>query len=264
LTPSGATSVEPASVSFRILRPLWLRWWFIASACALLTGLGVRLYRYRIAYLLGIERVRTRIATDLHDDIGASLSQIAILSELVRGEADTRPESANTLGRIAAISRELVESMGDIVWAINPNRDRVGDLLQRMRHYASDTLTGKTIDFNFPSPGLARELEVGADVRREVLLIFKEAVNNIVRHAGCRRVDIGVQIDRDGLVLRVADDGEGLPPVNAREPGHGLLSMCERATRLRGTLDVDSRPGGGTIVMLRMPLRRTRHDYLRT
>src|SRR4029434_6023556 len=121
---------------------------------------------------------------------GASLSQIAILSELARGESDTRPEVADTLGRIAATSRELVESMGDIVWAINPKRDRVGDLLQRMRHFASDTLTGKDIHFTLRAPELGRELTLGADVRREVLLIFKEAVNNVVRHAACRRVDI--------------------------------------------------------------------------
>ena len=264
LTPSGATSAEPASVSFRILRPLWLRWWFMTAASALLVGVAVLLYRSRVAYLLSIERVRTRIATDLHDDIGASLSQIAILSELVRGDTDTRHESANTLGRIATISRELVESMGDIVWAINPKRDRVGDLLQRMRHFAGDALTGKDIAFSFPSPALGRELAVGADVRREVLLIFKEAINNVVQHAGCRRVAIDVRIDRDALVLRVADDGKGIPTVNAREPGHGLLSMRARATRLRGSLEVDSSPDGGTTLVLRVPLRRAPHTYLST
>jgi ligand-binding sensor domain-containing protein/signal transduction histidine kinase len=264
LTPSGATSVEPASVSFRILRPVWLRWWFITSASALLVGFAGLLYRHRVAYLLSIERVRTRIATDLHDDIGASLSQIAILSELVRGETETRQESANTLSRIATISRELVESMGDIVWAINPKRDRVGDLLQRMRYFASDTLTGKDIAFSFPSPALGRELALGADVRREVLLIFKEAINNVVHHAGCGRVAIDVRIDRDALVLRVADDGKGIPTVKAREPGHGLLSMRERATRLRGSLGVDSSPDGGTTLVLRVPLRRAPHTYLST
>ena len=264
LTPSGATSAEPASVSFRILPPIWLRWWFIGSACALLAGLGTLLYRYRVAQLLAIERVRTRIATDLHDDIGASLSQIAILSELVRGETDTQPESANTLGRIASISRDLVESMGDIVWAINPRRDRVGDLLQRMRHFASDTLTGKDIDFIFQTPELGRELVLAADVRREVLLIFKEAVNNIVQHARCRHVDIDVRIDREGLVLRVADDGDGLRLASDRQDGHGLLSMRERAARLAGSLEVGSASRGGTTVLLRVPLRRAPHTYLRT
>jgi ligand-binding sensor domain-containing protein/two-component sensor histidine kinase len=260
LAPSGATSAEPASVSFRILPPIWMRWWFIGSACTLLAALATWLYRYRVAHLLAIERVRTRIATDLHDDIGASLSQIAILTELVRGDTETRPESANTLGRIATISRELVESMGDIVWAINPRRDRVGDLLQRMRHFASDTLTARDIDVGFQTPESGRELALGADVRRQVLLIFKEAVNNIARHARCRRADIDIRIDRQALVVRVADDGEGMPAAVDRDDGHGLLSMRERATRLGGSLDIDSAHGRGTTLLLRIPLRP--HTYL--
>ena len=201
MTPSGARS-DAASVSFRILKPVWLRAWFLASAAGVGLVLATLLYRHRVAQLLAIERVRTRIATDFHDDIGASLSQIAILSEVVRGESDTRPESANTLARIATISRELVESMGDIVWAINPKRDRGGDLLQRMRHFARDTLTGRDIGVSFRIRSSVRTSRSVPDVRREVLLIFKEAVNNVVQHAGCGHVDVDVEISPDGLVLR--------------------------------------------------------------
>ena len=209
-----------------------------------------------MAQLVAIERVRTRIATDLHDDIGASLSQIAILSELARGEADTRPETADTLGRIAATSRELVESMGDIVWSINPARDRVGDLLQRMRRFASDTFTGRNIDFGFQASEVGRELALAADLRREVLLIFKESVNNIVRHARCRRAEIDVRIEGEALVVSVADDGQGLPTRGDPLDGHGLPSMRERAARLGGSLVIDSSPGRGTTLVLRVPLRR--------
>jgi len=264
LTPSGATSAEPATVSFRVLPPVWLRWWFVGAGCVLLVTLGTTLYRYRVAQLLAIERVRTRIATDLHDDIGASLSQIAILSELVRGESDTRPESANTLGRIATIARELVESMSDIVWAINPKRDRVGDLIQRMRHFASDTLTSGDIGVTFRIPELGRELALGADMRREVLLIFKEAINNVVQHARCASVEIEVEVGPEGLMLRVSDNGDGLPMAVHREGGHGLASMRERAIRLGGDLAVDSRPGRGTTLILRVPLRQTTRHYLST
>ena len=150
VTLSGATSATPASVGFRILPPVWQRWWFVAAASVMVVGLVALLYRYRVEQLLAIERVRTRIAADLHDDIGASLSQVAILSELARGEADTRQETANTLDRIATTSRELVESIGDIVWGINPKRDRVGDLLQRMRHFASDTFTAQEHRLHLP------------------------------------------------------------------------------------------------------------------
>jgi signal transduction histidine kinase len=259
---SGATSATPASVSFRILPPVWQRWWFVAAPLALVVGLAVLFYRYRVAQLVAIERVRTRIAIDLHDDIGASLSQIAILSELARGEADTRLETATTLDRIATISRELVESIGDIVWGINPKRDRVGDLLQRMRHFASDTFTGKNVDFTFRAPDAGRDLPLAADVRREVLLIFKEAVNNIARHANCHHAEIEVRIERDRLVLEVADDGQGLSSPGGREDGHGLGSMRERATRLNGCLDIATSPGHGTRIVLRVPWRRHARNYL--
>jgi ligand-binding sensor domain-containing protein/two-component sensor histidine kinase len=261
VTLSGATSALPASVSFHILPPVWQRSWFVAVVSAVVVGLVVLLYRYRVAQLVAIERVRTRIATDLHDDIGASLSQIAIQSELALGEADVSPGTANALGRIATTSRELVESMGDIVWAINPARDRVGDLLQRMRYFASDTLTGKNIEFSFNAPETGRDLALATEVRREVLLIFKEAVNNIARHARCSRADIDVRIERGGLFVQVADDGQGLESV-ARGNGHGLASIQARARRLNGRLEITTSAGGGTRLALHVPWRRPSHAYL--
>jgi signal transduction histidine kinase len=262
VTPSGAASATPASVRFQILPPIWQRAWFVTVASVVVLGLGVLLYRYRVAQIVALERVRTRIATDLHDDIGASLSQIAIQSELALGEADVSPGTANALGRIASTSRELVESMGDIVWAINPNRDRVGDLLQRMRYFASDTLTGKNIQFSFSAPDTGRDLALATDVRREVLLIFKEAVSNIARHARCSHVGIDIRIERDGLVVHVADDGQGLPEAFPRGNGHGLASMQTRASRVNGRLEINTSPGVGTMLVLQVPWRRGSHAYM--
>ena len=262
VTLSGATSAVPASVSFNVLRPVWQRAWFLTVVSGFVVGLVALLHRYRVAQLLAIERVRTRIATDLHDDIGASLSQIAIQSELALGEPAVSPGTANALGRIATTSRELVESMGDIVWAINPDRDRVGDLLQRMRYFASDTLTGKNIEFSFRAPDTGRDLALATEVRREVLLIFKEAVNNIARHARCAHADIDVRVERGGLVVEVADDGQGLSEAVARGNGHGLASMEARARRLNARLDIKPRAGGGTRLVLRVPWRSASHAYL--
>jgi signal transduction histidine kinase len=262
MTLSGDTSGMPAGIAFRILPPVWRRWWFVTAAAALIVGLVAMLHRYRVAQLLAIERVRTRIATDLHDDIGASLSQIAILSELALGEATVTPGAAQALVRIAATSRQLVESMGDIVWAINPNRDRVGDLIQRMRYFASDTLTAKSIQFSFHAPDAGRELALSTEFRREVLLIVKEAVSNVARHARCSRADIDVSIESDGLVVRVADDGQGLPEAFGRDNGHGLVNMRTRADRLNGCLQIKTSPGGGTTVVLRVPWCRGSHAYM--
>jgi signal transduction histidine kinase len=123
--------------------------------------------------LLAVERICTRIATDLHDDIGSSLTLVAILSEVVRqriGESD--PEVNGPLSRIASVSRELVDSMSDIVWAISPAKDRLCYLEQRMREFASDVFTGSDIHFQFHASEGEHDLPIGADVRREVFLIF--------------------------------------------------------------------------------------------
>ena len=123
----GVVSSSPAAVTFRILPPLWERWWFLALIAIGLTSTLYRLYRYRVARLMELERVRTRIASDLHDDIGANLSLIAGLSDVLRQQAPSSdPQVSERLSLIASVSRRSVDAMSDIVWAINPNRDLAG------------------------------------------------------------------------------------------------------------------------------------------
>ena len=151
------------------------------------------------------------------------------------------------------MSRELVDSMGDIVWAINPRRDRLGDLVQRMRRFAGDTLGAKDIDVVLRAPAADARLRLGVDVRRQVYLVFKESVTNAVRHAGCSRVEIDLEISAGALSLNIADDGRGFQPAEGGD-GHGLASMRHRADELGGRLDVESTPGSGTVVRLSIPL----------
>src|SRR5262249_26540398 len=142
----GAVSAEPATVDLRILRPVWQTWWFQASAGIVLALLAYALYRHRMAQLLEVERLRIRIATDLHDDIGSGLSQIAILSEVARRKIENADlEAAGPLSDIAAVSGELVDSMSDIVWTINPKHDHLSNLEHRMRRFATDVLTARGI-----------------------------------------------------------------------------------------------------------------------
>jgi len=243
---------------------VWQRWWFLAAAGIAIGLLIYALYRYRLAQLLALERIRTRIATDLHDDIGSSLSQVAILSEVVRrriGESD--PEINGPLYRIGAISRELVDSMSDIVWAINPAKDKLYFLAQRMREFATDVLMARGIQFEFRASNREHELAIGAEVRRQVFLIFKECVHNVIRHANCTHVEIEVRVGGEGLVVEVRDNGTGFEPLAATN-GHGLASMRDRARQLGGTINVapDDR---GTAVTLDVPLARpaqvTRSPY---
>ncbi|HEY9232081.1 MAG TPA: PAS domain S-box protein, partial [Blastocatellia bacterium] len=204
--------------------------------------------------LRDLERVRRRIATDLHDDIGSSLTQISILSEVAqqRIDGDDSPLSA-PLAMIAGASRELVDAMSDIVWAINPQKDHLSDLTQRMRRFASDVLTARNIAFVFREPEEDDDVQLGASIRREVFLIFKESVNNLVRHADCTAAEIDFQIAAQTLRLKVSDNGKGFDTGQAGD-GHGLLSMRQRAEGLGGKLDLVSRRGEGTTVMLELPL----------
>ena len=256
INADGVMSEQPASFSFTILPPFWQRWWFVTLVAVSLGLIAYALYRYRVGRLLELERVRTRIAGDLHDDIGANLTKIAILSEVAHQQLgfDNRPAD-QTLSSIADISRESVASMRDIVWAINPRRDRLRDLTRRMRAFASDIFTSRNIEFRFSAPDRDRELRLNPEVRRDVFLIFKEAVNNVVRHSGCARATIDLRVEGGWLVLTVSDDGKGIDQKEAEE-GHGFSSMWRRAESFAGKLEILSRNGDGTTVQLKVPVNR--------
>ena len=261
----GALSVAPASAQFTVLAPFWQRWWFILLICAT-AGLAIyRLYRYRVAQLLEIERVRTRIATDLHDDIGVNLSLISMVSDLARGtmrdeDRQTNGQMATWLSLIADTSRGMVDSMSDLVWAINPEKDRLDDLTQRMQLLAADLFNARNITFTFPASDKNKGLKLGVEMRREVFLIFKESVNNIVRHAQCTAVNVEFQVEQDWLRLTLRDNGRGFDPncnvSNGGVGGNGLASMRRRALKLGGEIEVDSAPGRGATVNLRAPIHK--------
>jgi signal transduction histidine kinase len=189
--------------------------------------------------LIEIERVRTRIATDLHDDIGSGLSQIAILSEVARRKVDlTETHIGHELKNIAAASRELVDSMSDIVWAVNPGKDHLGDLVQRMRRFASDVLTARNITFSFDSTVITPERKLNPDIRRHFFLIFKEALNNMIRHSECSTAEITLGTESSFLVMK------------------GLRNMRKRALEMNGKIKIQSVSGQGTTLILQVPITR--------
>jgi ligand-binding sensor domain-containing protein/signal transduction histidine kinase len=250
----GTVSAMPASVTFEILTPLWRRWWVLAAAGMVIIWLAYSLHRYRVQRLLEIQRVRIHIAADLHDDIGSNLTQIAILSEVAQshlGQADV--EVTTPLSSIARISRETVTSMSDIVWAINPKRDRLTDLVRRMRRLGNEVMGSRGIEVQFSAPDGASDPKLGAEVRHDLYLIFKEALHNAVRHSGCSKVGIELRMERSWLTLRVADDGHGFD-VEDRGEGQGLGNMRRRAGNLGGELEVSSEGGVGTVVELRVSI----------
>jgi ligand-binding sensor domain-containing protein/two-component sensor histidine kinase len=252
----GVLSETPASLSFTILPPVWQRWWFMSISAALLGLVAYALYRYRVTRLLQLEQVRTRIAADLHDDIGANLTTIAVLSEVVHQQLDGANAMAEApISSIARLSRESVSSMSDIVWAINPKKDSLRDLTRRMRAFATEIFTSHNIDFEFQPPAADLDLKLGADVRRTVYLIFKEAVNNIARHSACEKATIDIHVEGTRLVLRIADDGKGFDAATVTD-GNGLQSMRKRAKDSGGETSISTNPPHGTTITLRLPAHR--------
>jgi signal transduction histidine kinase len=258
----GPWAANEAILALRIAPRFYQTWWFFA-AC---TGGGVALlwsaHRYRVRQLVAVERVRTRIASDLHDDIGSSLSQIAILSEVVRARVAPAPaEITDPIERIGSLSRESVDAMGDIVWAIDPQQGTPTQLSQRMRRLASDLLPPRGMQLQFTSTDEAHA-RLGMETRREVFLIFKEALHNILRHSAAGEVTIALTIDRRALRLSIADDGAGFDvaayasaPEEGQRQGQGLRSIRRRAEAIGGRVDVSSAPGRGTSIVVEVPIR---------
>ena len=155
------------------------------------------------------------------------------------------------LSQITGVSSALMDTMSDIVWAIDPRKDHLSDLTQRMRRFSSDVFTARNIAFEFHAPDAARDIELGADVRRQVFLIFKESVNNTVRHSRCTRAAVEFHACKEHITLRITDNGTGFDTALDGD-GHGLSSMRKRTQELGGTLQVVSKHDEGTIVTLQV------------
>ncbi|MGH9382500.1 MAG: sensor histidine kinase [Thermoanaerobaculia bacterium] len=249
----GVVSERPAEVSLAVVPPVWQRGWFVALVAAALAAVALWLHRQRVARLLALERVRSQIAADLHDDVGAGLSEIAILSEAARGRETTLSDS--TLARVAERARSLRRALADTVWAVDPRRDRADELVRRMREVTHNLLGADEIAVEFMAPPAERleRVSMAPDQRRDLLFLFQELIHNAARHAAADRVEVELALTRSELRLTVRDDGQGFDPA-AVAAGHGLASMRARAERLGGRLELDTAPGRGCAVELVAPL----------
>jgi signal transduction histidine kinase/ligand-binding sensor domain-containing protein len=249
----GVESTAPATMDFRIVPPVYLRGWFIALAVLSVAALVYTMHQSRVRRLVELVRIRERIATDLHDDIGANLTRIAILSEVAQRSSYTVPPADGSLSSIARIARESVTAMSDIVWAISPDRDTLHDLVRKMRDHAEEVFETRDVALTLDLPDAGDSVRLGVNIRRDLYLIFKEAVNNAARHSLCTHVTVRLRMTTRQLVLEVTDDGLGFEQT-AEHDGHGLTSMQRRAARLRAVLTLRSASGMGTMVSVVMPL----------
>ena len=235
------------------------KWLLIASALMLIIGLLV-LNRYRLRRAIQIERMRTRLSRDLHDDIGSTLSSINILSSVARKrvEASGDHDASDALEKISDRSQRLMRNMSDIVWSVDPKKDSLEDLLARMREFSASLFESKGIAHTFEQPSVIPAFSVPVELKNNLYLLFKEAVNNVAKHSQCSQTNVIITVTKSMLRLVVKDDGIGMDMSSAPTNGHrgnGLRNMRERAAEMKAELQFTSVPGTGTAIALELPLR---------
>jgi ligand-binding sensor domain-containing protein/signal transduction histidine kinase len=249
----GVWNEEGASVRVVIDPPFWLSWWFRAIVILLLGLVLYGFYRYRLSQVLALERLRLRIADDLHDDIGSELSSIALESDLIARRLSREKPEQDRLLAVGRMIRHAAGNLRDVVWIVNPEQDKLEDLVARMREVAATMLTGIHYAFRVEGPLATVPLEM--ELKRHVLMMFKEVMNNIVRHAHATRVEIEVELSTKQLRICVNDNGVGFD-VATQHGGRGLKSLQSRASVIGGTVEVQSAPGSGTTVCLKTEIIR--------
>lgn len=251
VSSDGSISPAAAHVDFSIAVPVWRRWWFLLGTFVITTTAIYGLHRLRLRSVIEIERVRMRIACDLHDDIGSTLSQIAILSEVANKKTQEElPRRA--LSEIAASVRDVVDALGDIVWAIDPHGERMENLASRMRSFAGELFGAREIAFDFAYLGNGARDSIPTETRRQLYLIFKELSNNVARHSRCTRVSAVLEATAREIVLRVSDNGCGVDQQHT-SAGYGIKSISDRARAMGGTATWLNRDG--TRVTICLPMR---------
>lgn len=231
---------------------------FIAAvaAAAALSGLGIASWRgrrhlERLAREAAVERERTRIARDMHDEVGTSLTQVALLAELALGDPEPAA-AAERLGEVVKISRQTVASLDELVWSVNPVNDTLAGLLDHLTQCVLDGLAPLGIICRIDMPESPPPVAAPADFRRQVLLMVKEVCANLARHAGANEARFTAAVRHGWLQLRLSDDGRGRPPDLV--PGQGIANMRRRAEALGGSCTIEDGAGGGTVVTFELPL----------
>ena len=248
--PNG--SVGPAArVELSIATPLWRQWWFLASIVAVISATVWVIQRLRIRRLKELHQVRSRIAADLHNEMGLSLARVAILADVAGRNADNGT-TGDTLKEIGGTARDLVDATSDMAWALDPRHDTMAALVARLRRTASDVVEGFDAKFTLVSDPLDG-VPMGSETRRHLFLILKEAIRNACRHGRPDNVTLMIERRASRMVITLTDDGVGFDTSEPKD-GQGLVSMERRALEMGGTVSIESSPGRGTRIQLEIPL----------
>jgi ligand-binding sensor domain-containing protein/two-component sensor histidine kinase len=253
-------------IAFRIAAPFWRMGWFLLLAGVVSAGIlggtirfvSVRQWQRklrRVEEAHAIEKERMRIAKDIHDDVGANLTQIALLGELARQDRAVPEKAGGHIEKISNIARQAIRSLDEIVWAVNPRNDTLAHLIDYVGQYSLDYLRTAGIRCRLDLPDQSPARELSADVRHNLFLVVKEALNNIVKHAHASEVRLWVNVTGEGLRMTIEDDGCGFEQPPDNPTADGLQNMRQRLADIGGECSIESRSEAGTriVVALRWP-----------
>jgi signal transduction histidine kinase len=223
---------------------------------AFLLAIGFLLFRSlhlrkKLEKQSAIIQERKRISADLHDDIGTGLSKISLLSELVRSQAKT-PAAKKEAEKIADTSKELLQSIGEIIWALNANNDHLENLVSYIRRYAAEYFENSNVDLNISAPDNIPQAPVSGECRRNVFYAVKEAIHNIVKHAQASSAEINITLENSLFSVVIRDNGSGMPEGDLNRFGNGIRNMKNRMEKINGKFKVEN--DNGTKVTLALPL----------
>ncbi len=266
----GIWSTDAGSIQIVQLPHIWQTWWFQSGAVCALVALVAwmvrvrtrRQFRMRLEKLgrqRAIEQERARIAKDIHDDLGASLTRISLLSQTALADMDQPALAAQAIERVYSTTQQLTQEMDEIVWAVNPSHDTLESLVEYIGRFAQDFLGDASLRCRLDVPMDLPSQPLSAEFRHNVFLAFKEVLNNVVRHAKATEVRLAISLTSGHLVLRVTDDGKGFSEAAAgSQGGNGLNNIRQRLAEVGGECGWSFPSGGGTVVTFTLPLRKAR------
>ena len=258
---------EPECIlSFTIKPPFYATWWFMALLTLFIIGItvlivkGIQKVRYKeqikeIERQIAIEKERLRISKDMHDEVGASLTRISILSELAKKQQNEPARTQQIVDQISEISSNVVDEMSEIIWAMNPRNDTLDCFSSYVRQYASTYLESAGIDGKFLFPDEIPPRPMSSELRRNLFLVIKEALHNVVKHSGAATVNLLLLFDHNTLTIEINDNGQGFLPGEKTGTGNGLINMHKRMEDIDGQFEIRSETGKGSEIKLSVCLR---------
>jgi len=256
IAPDGTDSGRSVVLPLRVVSPFYRALWFWLLCLVAAGGGSYAIFRYREMQRLRQQHLRLRIARDLHDEVGSTLSSISILSQSSLRGVEQDLENAR-LGNIGDKARAALESISDIVWSVNPQNDSMEKVLARMSAYASEMLENVGAELRFEVGPEVEALSLPMEKRRDFYLIFKEAVTNCAKYARAQQVEVTLRKEGNALTMSIKDNGVGFEPYAEAKNmgGNGLRNMRSRAAAMGGEFQIESVVGAGTTILIKIMLK---------